>query len=314
MVSPRILTFNFHEPYLCLMAKTGYPIDIGLYTDPPHAREWQTQFRPVPPNFTFVEESQWRADLAAGQYDVVIAQNEMNAINLLPCRTPALLICHNRRTFLESTIEGEPEKRRALYAEALDKLAQLFSFVFISDSKRADYRMPGRVILPGIDVEEYGGYKGDVREVLRVGNVMRARNLMFDVDFQETVCRGLPNRLLGEDPEIPYATPSASFDDLLDHYRTRRCMLHVTCGQYEDGYNLAMLEAMACGMPVVALSNPTSPITDGVDGYTAPDAGTLHTRLEMLLDEPSLATAIGERGRDTVAKEISDCALCRKLA
>jgi len=303
MASPRILTFNFHEPYLCLMAKTGYPIDVGLYTDPPHAREWQTQFRPVPPNLTFIEESQWRADLAANQYDVVIAQNEMNAINLLPCTPPALLLCHNRRTFLESTIEGKPEKGRALYAEALDKLAQLFDFVFISESKRADYGLPGRIILPGIDVEDYGGYTGEMAEVLRVGNVMRARNLMFDVDFQEAVCRSLPNKLLGEDADIPYATPSKSFEDLVHHYRTRRCMLHVTCGQYEDGYNLAMLEAMACGMPVVALSNPTSPITDGVDGFTAPDAGTLRGRLESLLEEPSLALAIGERGRDTVAKK-----------
>jgi spore maturation protein CgeB/thioredoxin-like negative regulator of GroEL len=301
MVTPRILTFNFHEPYLCLMAKMGYPIDIGNYNDPPHAREWQTQFRPVPDNLTFVDESQWRADLAAEKYDVVIAQNEMNAIDLLPCNVPSLLLCHNRRTFLESTMEDQ-EKGRALYAEALEKLALLYEFVFISESKRADYGLPGRIILPGIDVEDYGGYTGEVAEVLRVGNVMRARNLMFDVDFQETVCRDLPNKLLGEDAEIPYAAPSKSFEDLVDHYRTRRCMLHVTCSQYEDGYNLAMLEAMASGMPVVALSNPSSPITDGVDGYIAPDAGTLRNRLEMLLEEPDLASAIGERGRDTVAR------------
>ena len=302
MVTPRILTFNFHEPYLCLMAKLGYPIDIGTYTDPPHARKWQTQFRPVPSNLTFVNESQWRADLAAEKYDVVIAQNEMNAIGLLPLKTPALLLCHNRRTFLESTMEDQ-EKSCALYAEALEKLAVLFDFIFISESKRADYGLPGRIILPGIDVEDYGGYTGEIAEVLRVGNNMRARNLMFDVDFQETVCRSLPNRLLGEDAEISYAAPSKSFEDLVDHYRTRRCMLHVSCSQYEDGYNLAMLEAMACGMPVVALSNPSSPITDGIDGYTASDAGTLRNRLEMLLEEPDLASAIGERGRDTVAKK-----------
>jgi spore maturation protein CgeB/Tfp pilus assembly protein PilF len=302
MITPRVLTFNFHEPYLCLMAKIGWPIDVGLYTKAPHAREWHTQFRPVPENLTFVDESKWRAAIEANEYDVVIAQNEMNAIDLLPCPVPSLLLLHNRRTFLETTLENG-EKGRALYAEALQKLTKLFDFIFISESKRADYGMPGRVILPGIDVEDYGGYTGEVAEVLRVGNMMRHRNLMFDVDFQETVCRNLPNRFMGADPEIPYAEPSKSFDDLLHHYRTRRCMLHVTCGQYEDGYNLAMLEAMACGMPVVALANPTSPITDGVDGYTASDAGTLRQRLQTLLDEPELAAAIGERGRDTVAKK-----------
>ena len=42
--------------------------------------------------------------------------------------------------------------------------------------------------------------------------------------------------------------------------------------EYEDGYNLAMLEAMASGMPVVALANRSSPITDGVDGFFALNA------------------------------------------
>ena len=32
MATPRILTFNFHEPYLCMMAATGLPFDID-WTD-----------------------------------------------------------------------------------------------------------------------------------------------------------------------------------------------------------------------------------------------------------------------------------------
>ena len=307
MAALRILTFNFHEPYLCLMAKTGLPITVGLYRDPPLARTWQTRFRPVPDNISFLDEPDWRRDLEAGAFDVVVAQNETNAANLansaFRSKTPALLVCHNRRTFLKTTVTKEGKKDEAAYDELLERLQERFSFVFISKTKQEDYGIPGAVILPGIDVEEYGGYTGERPEVLRVGNMMRARDLMFDVDFQERVCKGLPNRVVGEDPAIPGAVPSESFDDLLDTYRSLRCLLHVTREAYEDGYNLATLEAMACGMPVVSLANATSPLTDGVDGFVSHDADTLRERLGQLLGDLGLAREIGARGRETVASK-----------
>ena len=41
MAAPRILTFNFHEPYLCLMAKAGLPLDVGEYAPEHHLhRRW----------------------------------------------------------------------------------------------------------------------------------------------------------------------------------------------------------------------------------------------------------------------------------
>lgn len=303
MPTPRILTFNFHEPYICLMAKTGLPITVGLYERPPFARDWQVKFRPVPTNVTLVSENVWRRDLDAGAFDVVVAHNEMNAANILGCPVPAILVCHNRRSFLETTVAGDPEQGREAYRRLLSRLRERFEFVFISESKRDDYGIPGAVILPGIDVDEYGGYSGDIAEVLRVGNAMRSRNLMFDVDLQDRVCDGVPNRVVGEDTLMPDARPSASFDQLLDTYRRLRCLLHVTREEYEDGYNLAMLEAMAVGMPVVSLMNRTSPLTDGVDGFLSGDAKVLRQRIQMLLDDRDLALEIGARGRDTVARK-----------
>lgn len=301
MASPHVLTFNFHEPYLCLLAKTGYRITVGLYDNPPYARAWQTKFRAIPKNITLVEESQWRRDLDAGAFDVAIAHNELNAMNIFGAPIPCLLVCHNRRTFLETTVTGDKEKGIEAYEKLLTRLREKFTFVFISESKRADYRVDGPIIPPGIDVDEYGGYRGDLSEVLRVGNAMRSRNLMFDVDFQERVCDGFPNRVLGEDAAMPTARPSKSFDELLSCYRDLRCLLHVTREGYEDGYNLSTLEAMACGMPVISLANPTSPITDGVDGFASYDADTLRNRIAQLLDDQSLAQKIGANGRETVA-------------
>ena len=92
MDAPRILTFNFHEPYLCLMARTGLPFTIGVYEQGFMARQWHTHYRPIPPTLAFAPEASWRADLRAGKFDVVIAQNESNAANIceavVSSRTP----------------------------------------------------------------------------------------------------------------------------------------------------------------------------------------------------------------------------------
>jgi len=301
--APRILTFNFHEPYVCLMAKTGLHLFVGEYENPPLARPWHTQYRAVPKNVVLLEEAVWRRDLMAGKFDVAIAHNETNAFDIFRAPCPKLLACHNRKTFLRTTVTENREETMETFDRLLQKLRDQFGFVFISATKRDDYGVPGRVILPGIDVDEYGGYTGTEGEILRVGNMMRERDLMFDVAFQERVCCGLPNRVAGDNPTILGAKAAASFEDLLDKFRRLRCLLHVTREEWEDGYNLSMLEAMACGSPVIALANRTSPLTDGKDGFVSYNAGVLHKRARELLADRDLARAIGARGRETVAEK-----------
>ena len=301
MGQPRILTFNFHEPYLCLMAKTGLRMDVGLYESGPMMRPWHTHFRSIPPELTLVPEREWRQKLKRGEYDVAVAHNEMNAMELIDSPCAKLMTCHNRRTFINTgvtTSHGDPLSE---YQLMLEELSDAFSFVFISESKRADYGFAGDVIYPGIDVEAMGGYTGERVSVLRVGNMMRGRNLMFDVGFQNVVCERIPNRVVGLNPEVPDSVPADSYEDLLACYRGHRCMLHVSRGEYEDGYNLSMLEAMACGMPVVALANTTSPITNEVDGVISYDPVVIRNGLIRLLKDRDYALELGARGRETVA-------------
>ncbi len=303
MNAPRVLTFNFHEPYLCLMAKTGLTLHVGQYEGGVLARPWFTHYRPVPSNIVLAPEREWRAGLMAGRYDVVIAHSENNALDVLKAPARKLLVCHNRRTFLATTAKTERGNPVESFRDLIACLRETFEFIFISESKRDDYGVPGRVILPGVDLDEYGGYTGDDARVLRAGNMMRERDLMFDVAFQEKVVAGLPNLVVGENPGITGSRPAQSFEELRDRYRRLRCLLHVTREAYEDGYNLVMLEAMATGMPVVALANPTSPLTDGVDGFVSYEPDVLRGRIESLLRDQALAREIGARGRETVARK-----------
>jgi glycosyltransferase involved in cell wall biosynthesis len=68
---------------------------------------------------------------------------------------------------------------------------------------------------------------------------------------------------------------------------------------------IAVLEAMAAGLPVVASSvgGLREIVEDDVTGYLVPagDAGALADRVTRLLQDPKLATQMGERGRQAAA-------------
>ena len=78
---------------------------------------------------------------------------------------------------------------------------------------------------------------------------------------------------------------------------------------YEDGLPLAVLEAMAAGVPVVACSSPgvLEAVSDGVTGLLAApgDAATLARRLLRLLLEPDTAARIGAAARESARLRFS---------
>ncbi|HPN14200.1 MAG TPA: hypothetical protein PLA65_19240 [Spirochaetota bacterium] len=119
------------------MARTGLPFVIGGYDQPPLARKWHERYRPIPPGFTFLDEDTWRRDLAQGRFDVVIAHNEMNAATLskeaLLSGTPLLLVCHNRRSFLETTMRNGPGSRRDTFHRLLETLGGVGSGTIIEN-------------------------------------------------------------------------------------------------------------------------------------------------------------------------------------
>jgi len=285
------------------MAKTGLEMDLGLYNEGLLARKWKAEFRPLPENLHEIPENEWRERLFNQYYDIVIAHNETNAWDIREATCPKILVCHNRKTYLKTTLPKNDFSAVENFESVVRSLSKLFTFVYISPSKRDDYGYPGYVVPPGIDIDEYGGYQGSKEVILRVGNYMKVRNWMFDFSLQEELCKGLPYTIVGENPGVDNSKPSRSFEELLTAYRLNRCLLHITRQEFEDGYNLSTLEAMACGMPVVTLSNRTSPITNGINGLASFDPAQLRKYLELLLENHHLAKEIGEKGRDTVRQK-----------
>ena len=68
-----------------------------------------------------------------------------------------------------------------------------------------------------------------------------------------------------------------------------------------EGFGLVIVEAMACGLPVVAFdceNGPRSIITDGDEGFLIPafDVEMFANRLKQLMNDGTLRKEMGEKG------------------
>jgi glycosyltransferase involved in cell wall biosynthesis len=80
-----------------------------------------------------------------------------------------------------------------------------------------------------------------------------------------------------------------------------------------EGFSIATIEAMACGVPVVATRSggPEEIITDGADGIltTVGAASQMADALERLVDDAALREALTGKALDTVRSRFSEAAM-----
>jgi glycosyltransferase involved in cell wall biosynthesis len=92
------------------------------------------------------------------------------------------------------------------------------------------------------------------------------------------------------------------------HAILSRAAVFVLSSRYE-GFPNAVLEAMACGVPVVSTACPSGPreILDGGAGMLVPvdDSKAMADALENLLEDPGLRVAMASRGRARVEERYS---------
>ena len=292
----RLLTFNWHESYLHLLASIGHDWDVVLRQKGGRT-DWWREVRPMPGTMTVVSEDEAVARAARGVYDAVICHNLLDLGLVVDAGAPTCTIFHTSRD-LEVVFGLDVGSFDRIGRPLLEKT----TIVFVSPMKLASWDLPGAVILPGVDLADYGGYTGEVARILHVGNLKRELSSVNGMPMLESAAAGLPFTLLGMNPTIPGSKLSADWDDSRAHFRSHRVYLHTTMPPFEDGYNLAMLEAMATGMPVVALAHQTCPVTNGIDGFTGDDAQALRLALLELLEDADRARDIGAQGRNTVAR------------
>lgn len=298
----RILTFNWHEPYIHTLSATGHFHDIvepcagrGL------SRRWDLSVRPIPKNARIVPWTRARDGLRRKKYHVILCHNFADLALVRDFSVPAVLLFHNRLAG-ELALGGNTVSRAAYLADVTPLAQTAAKLVFVSGAKKKDWGFDGSVIPHGVDVSRFGPYAGNILSALRIGNLVKERGVMLGFDLQEAIVDGVDNTLVGRNPSLGRSLKPACFGLFKSIVSAHRLYINTTVSPYEDSYNLSMLEAMASGVPAVSFAHPQSFITDGVNGFISGDVDELRRRVAGLLSDHALARSIGEEGRETVAE------------
>lgn len=302
----RIVTFNSHQPYLHLFHPLPVKMDIIQLKD--HHRflqEWSETVRPLPEGWELINLEEAGRRIKTGRYDLALAHNISDYIDFNRYPIAKVLLIHVSLT--GRTREEKSNIRREDYLSDVQKLLSATGgkLVYISEFKKRDWGLPGEVISHGINLDDYHSFTGEVPRILRVTNNLVERASILDYDAHRILTRDFPVTLIGDNPGLPGSRRSQSWDDLKNLYASHRLYLHTAVSECEDGFNLAMLEAMATGMPVVSTAHPTSPIEDGVNGFISDNRDTLRERIALLLSDRELARKLGQKARKTVETKFS---------
>lgn len=174
--------------------------------------------------------------------------------------------------------------------------------VFISSYARADWGLDGTTIDQGINLAEMGPFQGTEPSLLTVGNMLHREHFAFDELMQ--IRAQVPVRIVGVNPEIPDSRPSESWDELRSLYCLNRAYLNLT-REPEAGHNLALLEAMASGMPAISLNHPSTPIRNGENGFLVETVSEAVERSKELMTDVDLARRLGQCARQTIERKYS---------
>jgi glycosyltransferase involved in cell wall biosynthesis len=105
-------------------------------------------------------------------------------------------------------------------------------------------------------------------------------------------------------------------DEIATYYRMSDVLAMPSVTQPADGLNVCVLDAMACGKPIVASEAAGNPLVvqTGVNGYIVPerDDMALAAALALLIRAPELRRSMGRAGRSLVETEFGWPHLARR--
>lgn len=299
----RLLVMNCHESWIYQLRVLEAELDIVVGLAGRYTSTWDERMRPVPPRSRLTTLQEVRAQ-AAGTWDCAISHNITDLLDLKDVDVPTILMIHD---FLEGRLA---QQQSALPPEDMRKRLRSYLVmrhthpVAISSTKAQSWGVSGEVVPNFTDPADYAEPRFDREAGLRVANHIWSKRVFLQWDLHEAAFAGLPVTLIGHNPEFG-VTSAASWDALRHELASHRFFIHTANPRYEDGYNMASLEAMAAGLPVIGNRHPTSPIKHGVSGFLSNDPKELRRYAQVLLDDAELARAMGQQARATVAQRFT---------
>jgi len=299
----RLLVFDSHEAWVYQLHCLGLPMDIVVGLGGRSKAGWDEAMRPVPPNSRLLRP----VDLepAREPYRCMLAHNLTDLLDMKNLAGPRLLVLHETLdgTILEQKSTIPADKLRS----AVMKYTQMTGtqIVAVSEMKAKSWGLGGDVVNFSAAIDDYLAWRGDLQRGLRISNHILRRPNVLRWDFHQAAFGDLPVTLVGHNPEMQGVKPAADWMDLKKILSLHRFYIHTADPRFEDGFNMAMLEAMAAGLPVLGNRHPTSPIVNGVNGFLSDDPAELRGYALRLLADRELALQLGAGARETVRRQFS---------
>jgi len=243
------------------------------------------------------------ARAAAGEFDIIHIHPVDVAINFAKnSSTPTVFTLH------------DPISCWRKFVYELYPKSENINFVSISDSQRGPSKQINYIdtIYNGIDIKKYEFDAKGGDYLFEASRIVRPKG--FDLAIKVAQKTGLPLKIAGEilDPAYwdekikPFIGGQISYEGMVSPFKLpeyyRKAKAFIFPLQWEEPFGLVMIEAMACGAPVIAFDRGSARevVKDGVTGFVVPP---LNKKGEPNIE--GLAEAVGKI--DTI-----DRAACRK--
>lgn len=204
--------------------------------------------------------------------------------------------------------------QKALFAATVVTAVSQFTATMVKEE--LGYRGNLQIIYNGVDVNRFSpvySSKTSSKEVkvFFSGNLTRrkgshwlpsiAKKLSKNVHLYYT--QGLRTRNIFPSGTGLYPVGSVYFEDMPDRYNEMNILVMPSV---REGFGLAIAEAMACGLPVVASDCSAIPelVDHGKGGFLCPvgDVDAFAEKINILADSPRLRKEMGEYNRAKVEK------------
>jgi hypothetical protein len=296
-----IFTFDRHPAYLHLLSyvDADFLIQGG----------WETDTRPHPNNVSFINKSD--IDWALNQSDVWLSH----------------LIHPDLYFFLKRAFSGSwPEKivqimhgraervghiesilKRKVYKVGKQATIPLLrevgkqrptEFVFISEFVSQSWNLSGEVIYPGSVINTDSSNEARSPPALVVGNNLDRDH--FDEETLEYIIQNEEVAVCGANPA--YQPGYVSWSKLTELYQNSLCYLNLLQPP-ENSFNLATVEALSTGCPVVTTPHPHSIFTDEENALICHTPYEFTEAIQRLRDDPLLVERLSHES-EHLAEEL----------